>query len=394
MADTASKSFSITQPSPALSILVAGIVVALTAYVRLELLPQHILPIAYGVPLLLCLWFNDRRILWAMAMVFAAVTGIKYFLLVDKDQFVNAHRWLSWSLVMADMLAIAVIVQILILARRTLEQRARDLENNVAALIRLQGELDTRRRQAEDTAISKTRFLAAVSHDIRTPANAINLLAELLARSANKPDMAADVPDMARELQASAAFMVNLVSDILDVTRFDYGRIELRNSEFDLNELAREHAQQLRALADARKLAMEIAPGASPIMVCADRVKLSRVVSNLIGNAIKFTETGQVRIAVQRTGDGGACLSVADSGIGIAPENVPYLFDEFYQIKHQSRERIKGTGLGLAISKRLIEAMGGRIDVQSSPGHGSTFTVILPPSVMAAAPTAVPAKVG
>ena len=110
----------------------------------------------------------------------------------------------------------------------------------------------------------------------------------------------------------------------------------------------------------------------------ADRTKLSRIVGNLVGNAIKFTEKGDVRVDVSRTEEGGVAFRVADTGVGIATEHQRHIFDEFVQLRNPERDRNKGTGLGLTICKRLVDAMGGRLDLQSTPGQGSTFVVTLP----------------
>jgi two-component system, sensor histidine kinase len=112
-----------------------------------------------------------------------------------------------------------------------------------------------------------------------------------------------------------------------------------------------------------------------------DRIKLSRVLANLAGNAIKFTESGQVYIGAERLADGGLRISVEDTGIGIDAEHLPRIFDEFFQLKNPGRDR-KGSGLGLSISKRLVEVMGGQLEVTSTAGKGSTFSVMLPASVI------------
>ena len=256
---------------------------------------------------------------------------------------------------------------------------------DVTPLTRLQRELEQRRQEAEEASVRKTRFLAAVSHDIRTPANAINLLAELLQRTADQPAMAGEIPEMAAELQASAPSLVNLVGDVLDMTRYDYGKVELQDTEFSLAELIEELLRQLKPLAYAKGLAL-----GTPVVVPtelrlrADRTKLSRVLTNLVGNAIKFTEKGSVAIRALLVPPAGSeapgevRLSISDTGVGILPEHLPRIFDEFFQIKNPARDRTKGAGLGLAICKRLVDAMGGTIAAQGEPGIGMTFTVTLP----------------
>ncbi len=244
----------------------------------------------------------------------------------------------------------------------------------------LQRELDLRRREAEEASVRKTRFLAAVSHDIRTPANAISLLAELIRRTAANPSMAGDIPDLARELHGSALSLVNLLGDVLDVARFDSGKVEMQESEFALHELLEEEHRQMLPLAREKGLEIRNIFPPEPIWLRIDRVKLARVLGNLIGNAIKFTEQGQIQIEAARVDANGVQIRVIDTGIGIAPEYLRHIFDEFFQLRNPERDRNKGMGLGLTICKRLVDAMGGHIEVQSSVGQGSTFTVTLPSS--------------
>ena len=242
----------------------------------------------------------------------------------------------------------------------------------------LQRELDIRRREAEEASVRKTRFLAAVSHDIRTPANAISLLAELIRRTATNPAMAADVPDLARELHGSAVSLVNLLSDVLDLARFDSDKVELQETEFSLTSLLEEERKQLLPLARQKGIEFDVELPPESLFLRADRIKLARILGNLIGNAIKFTETGQVRVGANRNGDGSLHLFVSDTGIGIAPEDLQHIFDEFFQLRNPERDRAKGSGLGLTICKRLVDAMGGKLLVESIPGQGSRFTVTLP----------------
>ena len=261
---------------------------------------------------------------------------------------------------------------------------------DVTAMKSLQRELDTRRREAEEASVRKTRFLAAVSHDIRTPANAISLLAELIRRTAANPALIAEVPDLAREMHESAMALVNLLGDVLDVARFDSGRIEIQESDVSLGELLAEEYRRMQPLAREKGLKLDFAPPAERTIVRADRIKLSRVIGNLLGNAIKFTERGAVRLEAGRDADGWSQIRVSDTGIGIAAEDQRHIFDEFFQLGNPERDRNKGTGLGLTICKRLVDAMGGRLEVQSMPGAGSTFTVSLPPAGMLMTQAVVP----
>jgi PAS domain S-box-containing protein len=257
---------------------------------------------------------------------------------------------------------------------------------DITTLKELQRELDTRRREAEEASVRKTRFLAAVSHDIRTPANAITLLAELIRRTASNPAMASEVPELAKEIHSSALSLVELLGDVLDLARYVSGRLEMQESEFSLGELLDEELRRFTPLAREKGLALNIKAPEPAVRVRVDRIKLSRVVGNLIGNAIKFTSQGEVRIeaGAERDGPQGIIpfISVRDTGIGIEPENQQNIFDEFVQLHNRERDRNKGTGLGLTICKRLVDAMGGTLLLESAPGKGSTFTLKLPPTTV------------
>jgi signal transduction histidine kinase/ActR/RegA family two-component response regulator len=259
-----------------------------------------------------------------------------------------------------------------------------------AALIE---ELEKRRHEAEEASLRKTRFLAAVSHDIRTPANAINLIAELMmnvtrsvADKNPEDSSAAELPTMANDLRGSALSLVQLVSDVLDVTRYDYGKIEMQISEFPLPTLLAELIRQYRSEVQNKGLSLS-SEETDGVVLRADRVKLGRVISNLLGNALKFTDHGGVLIRAMVRPDGCAVLSVSDTGPGIAREHQQHIFDEFYQVKNPARDRTQGTGLGLAICKRLVEAMDGTLQVVSDIGRGAAFTVTLPANMVVSSPT-------
>ena len=222
------------------------------------------------------------------------------------------------------------------------------------------------------------RFLGAVAHDMRTPANAINLMAEVIGRMAENPAMAAQIPEMAKKLRANALALVSLVSDVLDIARFDSGRVELHESEFSLPEAIEERIWPLLPLAQDKQLQLICKPPACPIRLRADRVKLMRTLGNLVGNAIKFTTSGKVEVSCTLTADRHALICVRDTGVGIAAEDLATIFDELAQLRNAARDRNQGNGLGLAVCKRLVEAMDGTIRAASTLNHGSTFTITLP----------------
>ncbi len=249
---------------------------------------------------------------------------------------------------------------------------------DITAQKQLQREQELRRREAEEASVRKTRFLASVSHDIRTPVNAINLMAEVIRRAVDNPALAPQIPHLAQRLQANALSLVELVTDVLDIARIDTGKVEIIETEFVLNELLADEVRQLQPLAADKGLSLEVEPPARPIWLRADRVKLARILGNLISNAIKFTDHGTVRVSAALGAERQVVIRVADTGHGIAAEHQGYIFDEFAQLRNPARSRDQGTGLGLAICKRLVEVMGGAVAVESTPQVGSTFTVTLP----------------
>jgi signal transduction histidine kinase len=326
--------------------------------------------VLYFVPLLLCARSRLPLMLWGTV---GACVGLTFLDLLIGRQPIAAVWYLPWinrGIVSLSLLAGAGLVQRIMRTREALESANAQLEQ--------------RRREAVESAESRTRFLAAVSHDIRTPANAINLLAELILRTTehNSPDgPLAEVPRMARDLQSTALSLVRIVSDVLDVTRYDFSKPEFKPTEFTLLDFFEDLARVHRPLAEAKGLALDFDPPPE-ILLRADRVKLLRVISNLLGNAIKFTEKGSVTLTVAWPAGGGLRITVRDTGPGIEGENLPRIFDEFFQIKHRVRNRAHGSGLGLAIARRLAEAMGGSVGAESQVGVGSTFTVTLPESMV------------
>jgi signal transduction histidine kinase/ActR/RegA family two-component response regulator len=257
---------------------------------------------------------------------------------------------------------------------------------------RLQQEIDRRREQAEDESQRKTRFLAAVSHDVRTPANAISLTAEVIKQAGDDPKWAHEIPELAEALRSNAKLLVELVSDVLDLARFDSGKVEVDPTEFSLQDMVGKEVMQYQALASSAGLRLEGSSDAGPIWLRTDRMKLARVLSNLIGNAIKFTDRGGVAVKCSQAADGTVEVHVTDTGVGIQPAHLENVFDEFYQIKNPERDRSKGTGLGLAICKRLVDAIGCSLVVRSRFGEGTTFTIRIPQELVIDPPSRATAK--
>jgi signal transduction histidine kinase len=214
------------------------------------------------------------------------------------------------------------------------------------------------------------------THELRTPLTIISGYVEMLAESA----MAHFTPEEREFLdiaQTGVSTLSALVDDLLDLARMEAGRLELLIRPVDVMEAIERVRRLVAAQAASKGIALEVsvAPGLPPVAV--DLNRLVQVLFNLLGNAVKFTERGSVRTTVRKTGDG-VEFRVVDTGIGIAPEALAHIFDEFRQADIGTTRRFGGSGLGLAIAKRLVDMQGGTISVESTVGKGSTFRVWLP----------------
>ncbi len=239
-------------------------------------------------------------------------------------------------------------------------------------------------RQARDAALqasrTKSEFLANMSHELRTPLNAIIGYSELLmedAEAGNQPELHADL----KKIHSSGTHLLSLINDVLDMSKIESGKMDLDVQEFDLRELITTIRDTIEPLAQRQSNQLEIEYTKAPDIVSYDQQKLRQVLINLMSNACKFTNGGKIKLEVGLDGNGWLELRVSDSGIGISDEQRARLFRPFMQADSSTTRRYGGTGLGLAISQRFCEMMGGRIEVQSRPGQGSTFTVRLPEKV-------------
>jgi signal transduction histidine kinase len=219
-------------------------------------------------------------------------------------------------------------------------------------------------------------FLSTMSHELRTPMNAIIGYAHLLLDGLAGPLSAEQAGDV-RQIAEGADRLLGLIDDLLDLSRIEAGRLELGMEAVDLAGIVGEVLDQLAPLAGRKGLALQEDPSADLPPVVADPMRLRQILLNLVGNAVKFTEAGAVRVGT-RTVPGAVEVEVVDTGIGIAPEALPRIFEEFGQADAGTTRRYGGSGLGLTIARRLAEMQGGTIAVESTPGAGSVFTLTLP----------------
>ena len=241
---------------------------------------------------------------------------------------------------------------------------------------RLYRDLIEKGRMLEEASRHKSQFLANMSHELRTPLNAILGYTELILDS-----IYGEVPTKIREvlerLERSGRHLLGLINDVLDLSKIEAGQLTLSLADYSMKEVVHTVLTAVESLAAEKHLSMKVTVSPGLPLGHGDERRLAQVLLNLTGNAIKFTEAGEVRVEV-RTFNGAFQVSVTDTGPGIAPADQERIFEEFQQADSSSTRTKGGTGLGLAIAKRIIEMHGGRIGVDSSPGKGSTFWFTVP----------------
>ncbi len=252
-----------------------------------------------------------------------------------------------------------------------------ELEETNRGVVALYAELDEKAEALKRASDLKSRFLSNVSHEFRTPLNSILSLSRLLHERVDGP-LTEEQDRQVTFIRKSAEAVTELINDLLDLAKIEAGKTQVRPRPFSCEELFSTLRGMLRPLRtdDAVALVFESQPGLPTFYT--DEGKLSQIMRNLISNALKFTERGEVKVVARRGPSGNAVLSVSDTGIGIAPENHEHIFEEFTQVEGPLHKRTKGTGLGLSLSRKLARLLGGDITVQSELGKGSTFHVTVP----------------
>jgi len=254
----------------------------------------------------------------------------------------------------------------------------RELEDTNRGVVALYAELDERADHLRRADEVKTRFLSNMTHEFRTPLNSIQALTRLLLDRVDG-ELTIEQERQVHFIRKAAESLSELVNDLLDLAKVAAGKIVVRPTEFEVADLFGALRGMLRPLLLSASVSLVFEEPENLPLLHTDEAKVSQILRNFISNALKFTERGEVRVSARLQPDGQAALfSVADTGIGISPEDQKTLFQEFAQIENPLQRKVKGTGLGLPLSKNLAELLGGSVSVESAPGIGSTFSVRIP----------------
>jgi len=274
--------------------------------------------------------------------------------------FLFALLALLGTAVIGCAVAIWIYIQHMNLARTALNAKLSELALAKAA--------------ADSANVAKSRFLATMSHEIRTPLNGVLGMAELLLAK----DLEDEVrQDYARTILSSGNTLLTLINDILDLSKVEAGKMEFHPESTRIDNLVYEVRDVVRPLAEKKRLKLGIAVP-SDLVAVVDPARFKQVLYNYLSNAVKFTpENGRVEVRIRREEDSSFRLEVEDTGVGIAPEEIAKLFQEFQQLPN-SRKAEQGTGLGLALTRHIVEAQGGSVSVRSVKGSGSVFAAVFP----------------
>ncbi len=288
------------------------------------------------------------------------------------------RTWWAYGLYLAMILAATALYaryRTIVAENKQAQEQARELARERVVNERLQ-QANRRLQEANDSLMKvdklKDEFLATTSHELRTPLTAILGFTSVL-----QDELPGRFQEFLDPIESNSQRLLQTVNSLLELAKLRAGMMEIRREVIDVGELAEEVNRLLAPLAYQKSLLLELISPPEPLMVNLDRRFLERILNNLIGNAIKFTEEGTVSVAVKQKGDH-AHISVADTGIGIEEDFIPHLFDEFKQESSGLARSYEGSGLGLTITARLVRLMEGTIEVESKKGKGSVFTVSFP----------------
>jgi signal transduction histidine kinase/DNA-binding response OmpR family regulator len=253
-----------------------------------------------------------------------------------------------------------------------------ELEDTNRGVVALYAELDEKAGHLRRADEMKSRFLSNMSHEFRTPVNAILALSHLLLEHTDG-ELNGEQTKQVNYIRKSGEDLLELVNDLLDLAKIEAGKVTVKASEFEVTNLFSALRGMLRPLLASNAVNLVFEESEDLPLMMTDEGKVSQILRNFISNAIKFTERGEVRVSAALRPDGDSMVfSVADTGIGIAPEDQERIFEEFSQLDNPIQKQVKGTGLGLPLCKKLAQLLGGAIEVRSRVGEGSTFVATIP----------------
>jgi signal transduction histidine kinase len=341
---------------------------------------------------LLALRVADQNLVsFRRACAFAHLAPVLYLTMVLYQDVVDAVA-VDWARALAQALLLYLSSLYLLISglnAETLRERSaaavRLARDSIKQLQERSTQLAKAKEEAEAASVAKSQFLANMSHELKTPLNAIIGYSEMLIEDPDT-DPATRQADLAK-IRTSGQRLLGLINEVLELAKLEAGKSNVTLAEIDVPTLAQEAAVGLASLARTNSNTLEVRcePAVGPMFT--DAAKLRQILLNLLGNALKFTEGGSVRLDVQLSQDGGSLLfQVTDTGIGMSEEHLTRLFQPFTQADGSSTRKHGGAALGLTLTKRYCEMLGGTLAVQSTPKVGSVFTAVLP-----VAPATVPA---
>jgi signal transduction histidine kinase len=253
-----------------------------------------------------------------------------------------------------------------------------ELEETNRGVLALYAELDDRALQLGRASELKSNFLSNISHELRTPLNAIHNLTNMLLQRLDG-DLTSEQERQVTMVRNAATALSEMVNDLLDLAKIEAGKTVVRLTDFPVGDLLGTLRGMLRPLVTRETVSLVIDVPEVKVMMSSDEGKVAQVLRNLVSNAIKFTEHGEIRVVTQYVpAEDLVEFSVTDTGIGIAPQDIDRIFEDYSQVEHSLQRKAVGSGLGLPLSRRLAALLGGTLTARSTPGQGSTFTLCLP----------------
>jgi len=270
----------------------------------------------------------------------------------------------------------------LLQANQELEERSRMLEEKNQVIVERNLDIQKKAEELELSTKYKSEFLANMSHELRTPLNSILLLSRLMGEN-NEKNLTSEQVEYAKVIQSSGNGLLALIDEILDLSKIEAGKMNLEYEEVPIDEIVSEMRKLFTPLADEKNIQLEFQTEEDvPYSIITDRMRLSQILKNLLSNALKFTSRGFIKLKINLPADSGQNISftVKDTGIGIPKEKQKIIFEAFQQADGSTQRRFGGTGLGLSICRELAKLLGGQITLNSTPGEGSEFILVIPQS--------------